>query len=74
MRDRIINILCEVNSQIGDNLKANLIGEGVIDSFDIVRIVSSIEEEFKISIDANDIVEENFNTVDSIIALVERIV
>ena len=37
-----------------------------LDSFDIVSLVSALDEEFNISIDGTDIIPENFETIDSI--------
>ena len=50
----------------------NLIDEEILDSFDIVTIVSAVDEEFDIQITARDIVPENFNSVEAIYNLVKK--
>lgn len=44
-----------------------------LDSFDIVSIVSAINEEFDIEIGAGDIVPENFNSVEAIYNLIRKL-
>ena len=51
----------------------NLMGDGVISSFEILNIVSDLEEEFDIEIDAKYVIAENFKNKEAIIALVRRL-
>ena len=46
--------------------------EGMLDSFDLMTLVSTLDERFAIKIDGTDILPENFMNVDAIAALVER--
>ncbi|WP_250277851.1 acyl carrier protein [[Clostridium] colinum] len=71
MKDRVKKILEEINSDINENI--NLVEEGILDSFDIINIISTLEDEFNISVDAEDIVKENFESVEDIVNLVERL-
>ena len=48
-------------------------GDGVISSFEILNIVSDLEEEFDIEIDAKYVVAENFKNKEAIIALVQKL-
>ena len=70
MKEKVLKILQDVNESIVDG--ANLIDEGIVDSFEVVNIVMELEEAFDIEIDAEDVVAENFETVDSITAMVEK--
>lgn len=70
MKEKVLKILQDVNESIVDG--ANLIDEGIVDSFEVVNIVAELEEAFDIEIDAEDVVAENFETVDSITAMVEK--
>ena len=72
MKERILKILQSVNESITDG--ANLIDEGIVDSFEVVNIVMELEEAFDIEIEAENVVPENFKTVDAIVALVEKII
>ena len=44
----------------------------MLDSFDVVTLVSDLDSTFGISIDGMDILPENFATVDAIIELLKR--
>lgn len=70
MKERVIEILTGINPMIKSGV--NLISEGIIDSFEVVNIVMELEEEFKIEIDPEDVIAENFASVDSIIRLIEK--
>ena len=63
--EKIIKILKNIKPDI-DVTNNNLIDEEILDSFDIVTIVSAVDEEFDIQITARDIVPENFNSVEAI--------
>jgi D-alanine--poly(phosphoribitol) ligase subunit 2 len=49
-----------------------LFDEKLLDSFDIVRLVAEIESEFSITIQTDDLVYQNFNSIQDISALVDR--
>lgn len=70
MREQILEILAEVDDRIEEGV--DLIEEGVINSFVIVNIVMELEEAFDIEIDAENVTAENFQSVESILALVEN--
>ena len=55
-----------------ENEKA-LVDDGLLDSFDVVAIVSDLTAEYDIDITINDIVPENFNSAEAIYNLVERL-
>ena len=70
--EKIIKILKNIKPDI-DVTNNNLIDEEILDSFDIVTIVSAVDEEFDIQITARDIVPENFNSVEAIYNLVKKL-
>ncbi len=74
MEERILEILGEVNEEILSYEGDRLTKDSIIDSFEIINIVSELEEEFDIEIDAKYVVHENFENKDTIIALVKRLV
>lgn len=53
-------------------LDKSLIDEGIIDSFGLVEIASFLEKIFAIKIAEDDMVRENFGSVNKLIAFVER--
>ena len=50
-----------------------LVDSGELDSFDIVSLVGELCDEYDIEIGADEIVPENFNSVEAIWALMQRL-
>lgn len=48
------------------------IDDGLIDSTGILELIMYLENEFRVKIDDDELVPENFNTLDSIATLIER--
>lgn len=71
-KDKVVLLLQDINEDIPNDITINLLEEGIIDSFDIANIVASLEVEFNIEFDAEDIVPENFCSVEKIINLLNR--
>ena len=69
MKQQIINILQEIRPEFDFSQDLNFIEEGMLDSFDIVSLVTTLDENYSISIDGMDILPENFSTIDSILNL-----
>lgn len=73
MRSKIISILQEIRPEFDFNEKdCNFLEQGMLDSFDIVSLVTSLDDEFKISIDGIDILPENFSTIETIEKLLTK--
>lgn len=51
---------------------ASLLDRGIIDSTGVLEVVMFIEETFGLHVKASDMLPENFDTVDAIVAFVER--
>lgn len=71
MKEQIMEILKKINPRITED--ADLLEGGLIDSFEIVNLVTELEETLQIEIDPELILSVNFQSVDSIVKLVERI-
>lgn len=72
MREKIIQILTELRPEFDFTEDVNLIEEGMLDSFDIVTLVSEIEENCGVAIGGADILPENFASLDAIVELVNK--
>ena len=67
MKDRIVKILNELRPEFDFTQEGvDFIEEGMLDSFDLVALVSELDNTFGISIDGVDILPENFCSVDAI--------
>lgn len=68
--EKIEEILKGIRPDIDLNGK-NFVEEGALDSFDIVSLVSELIQEFDVDINVEDIIPDNFNSVESIYNLIE---
>lgn len=71
--EQIIEILEGLHPEVDFETCKTLIDDKIIDSFDIVTLISDLSEEFDISIPVEEIVPENFNSAKAIHALIERL-
>lgn len=72
MKEQVIKILTDLRPEFDFTQNVNFIEEGMLDSFDIVSLVDSIETELKVVILGGDVLPENFCSVDAIIATINR--
>ena len=73
MREQVIKILSELRPEFDFTQEGvDFIEEGMLDSFDLVSLVSELDQNFGISIDGMDIVSDNFSSVDAIVASLKR--
>jgi len=73
MEDRVLKILEEINEDIISYDGNDMYNEGVVSSLDVIEIISELENEFDIEIDAMYADEEYFANKESIIKLVEML-
>ena len=73
MEKKIINIIKKVKPNINlTKKKVDFIKKNLFDSFDIITIISEIEKEFDIKIDADEITPKNFNSLKNIEKLIKK--
>ncbi len=72
--EQIIEILSGLHPEVDFETCTTLIDDRIIDSFDIVSIISDISDEFDITIPVEEIVPKNFNSAKALHALVERLI
>ena len=73
MKERVLQILSDIRPDINFASVNSLIDVGHLDSFDIVSIISELNDEYNITIRVTELKPENFNTVDAMIDLVIRL-
>ena len=71
--ERILKVLEGINEKILTYSGENMMEDGTLDSFELIEIVSQLEEEFDMEIDAELAVIENFAKKDTIIALMKKL-
>ena len=72
-REIILEMLSGLHPDVDFEREGALVTDGILDSFDLVSLVSELGGDFDIRITAKDFVEENFNSLDALTAIVERL-
>ena len=72
MKNQIIEILNGIRPEFDFGTETNFISQGMLDSFDLITLVTELDEAFAISIDGTDILPENFESVDAIETLLKK--
>ncbi len=71
--ERLLEILKGIHPEIDFETNEELVDDGVLDSLDIVTIVTEIDAEFGVTIPAEEIIPENFNSAKALMELITRI-
>lgn len=73
IKEGILDILTELHEDIDFEAEEKMVDDKVLDSFDLVTLVTELGEEFDIDITAKDFVAENFNSVEALTNMVARL-
>ncbi len=71
--EKIIQILTELHPDVDFSVAEGLIDDGILDSLDIVSLVAEIDSEFGITVPAEEIIPENFNSASALWALITKL-
>ena len=71
--EKLLEILSSIHPEVDFETEDGLIDEGILDSLDIVTLVSEINAELDVTIPAEEIVPENFNSAAALWALIEKL-
>ena len=71
--DKILEILESVRPDVDFKNEKKLIDDGILDSFDIISIVAEFNDAFDIAIDVEDLEPDNFNTIEAMKELIDRL-
>lgn len=71
--EELLKILEDLHPDVDFRTREGLIDSGVLDSMDIVSLISEISENFDVTITAKDIVPENFNSAAALYGLIRRL-
>ena len=71
--EKILEILKEIRPDVDFENEKLLIDDHILDSFDIISIVGAFNDEFDIEIDVEDLEPANFNTVEAMQQLIEKL-
>lgn len=73
MKNKILELLQDMNPTYSYELSNDFIGDGLIDSFDIINLVVAIDENLNLSIPGSEITPENFLNINSIVNLLVKL-
>ena len=71
--EKLLKILKEIKPDVDFEKETDLIGRNILTSFDIIRLVMEISNEFDIEVSPLYIVPENFSSAQKIMELIEKI-
>ena len=66
MQEKIREILVDIRPEYDFLEDKDFIEAGMLDSFDVLTLVTDLEEKFNIKIDGGDILPENFSSINAI--------
>ena len=67
---RLKRILSSLHPEIEIDRETRLLDDGILDSLDIVTLITDLNDEYRISIGAEEITTHNFQNIDSIERLI----
>ena len=71
--NELLEILNGLHPEVDFETCESLIDDKILVSFDIIAIISEINEEFDVTISAEYIVPENFNSAKALYALIQKL-
>ena len=71
--EKLIEILKDLHSDVDYQTEEGLVDNGILDSLDIVTLVTEIDSEFDVTIPAEEIIPENFNSAKALFALITKL-
>ena len=71
--EELLEILADLHPDVDFETEEGLIDRGILDSLDIVSVISEVNEAFDVAITAKDITPEHFNSAQALYALIQRL-
>lgn len=72
IREELLEILEDLHPDIDFESEDSLIDDKLLDSFDVVTLVTELDSAFDVEITAADMVPENFNSLGAMVEMIER--
>lgn len=69
----LLEILNDIDDTVNWEDETALIDDRILDSFGVISLISELEDQFEIEIDASEIVPENFNSADAMWKMIQRL-
>ena len=70
--EELIRIMSEIRPDLDFTKEDKLIDDDILDSFDIISIVSEVNDFFHVELNVNDLLAENFNSAAALYDLIQK--
>ncbi|MBQ5591080.1 MAG: acyl carrier protein [Clostridia bacterium] len=71
--NELLEILSEVKPGVDFESETALVDDAILDSLDIISIISEVSDEFDVRISPEDIIPENFNSAEAMWSLISEL-
>jgi D-alanine--poly(phosphoribitol) ligase subunit 2 len=71
--NQLLEVLRDLHPDVDFENSENLVDARILDSLDIISLIAEIDSEFDVSIPAEEIIPDNFNSAKAIYALISRL-
>jgi len=71
--ETLVSILKDLHPEVDFEKENGLIDNGILNSFDIVSIIAEVDDTMGVTIPADEIIPENFNSAAALYELIERL-
>lgn len=71
--EQLLEILREIDDTVDYESETALIDGEIIDSLDLMELISEMEDAFDVAIEMEDIIPENFNSAEAMWNLIARL-
>jgi D-alanine--poly(phosphoribitol) ligase subunit 2 len=71
--ETLLEILNDIDDTVDWENETALIDDRILDSFGVISLISELEDQFEVEIDASEIVPENFNSADAMWKMIQRL-
>lgn len=71
--EKLLEILQRVRPDVDFKNETLLIDDGILYSMDVVSIISELDDEFGVQVRINELIPDNFNSVEAIWNLIQNL-
>ena len=71
--EKLLELLQCIRPDVDFENEIALVDDGILDSMDIVSIISELDDEFDVQVRINELDPDNFNSMESIWELVQKL-
>lgn len=71
--EELLRILSDLHPDVDFETEKNLIDDRILDSFDIVTLITEIQDVYDVTIDAKSITAENFNSAEALYQVIQKL-